>query len=177
MTDEQETSASASPTSPGGEDKLDRILGLLGGLAQRVEKLEGSQPQTPQFVPMRQQPRMRDAVAGTYQPPERLLHQEMRRLTQAGQSASGNVGPLENPDYIKKLPPQYRPVFRSGDIVRINPRSLVWGSERTWEAVLLQVGVAPENAVGEVLAIQYSTKTWEPKYTVHVPKLTQGNGD
>ena len=154
------------------DGKLDRVLNALEGLLARVENLETRQPQ---YVPMRREETRRETMANTYQPPEALMAQAKKSLTRADQMASGNTGPLANPENIAKIPPQYRPVFRSGSIVRINPDSLIWGSEdRRWGEIL---AARQSDGVGEVLAITYMTKTWEPKYTVYVHGVTGQTGD
>ncbi len=43
-----------------------------------------------------------------------------RSLTRAEQMVVGAQGPLENPETIARIPPQYRPIFRSGDTVQLN---------------------------------------------------------
>jgi hypothetical protein len=157
-------------------DVLDRILDAVQGLAARVEQIEarGTVVSGPQFVKM--QPRDADRpTPDVYQPPEALKAQAIKSLTQDGQTVSRNVGPLENPKTLRNIPPQHHPMFRSGDLVNINPDAEVWGSDgKRWADVLAQ---KKSSGQGTVLSVQGHTRTFEPKYTVQVPGLTQRNGD
>src|SRR3990167_4373856 len=153
------------------EGKLDRILNAIEGLAHRVDGLEARQVN---FVQRKREKTGGEALAGTYQPPDVLKAQSLKGL-RAGQAASGSIGPLDLPENIAKLPPQYRPIFRSGQLVRINPDALVWGTTaKRWVDVLSD---RHSSGDGEVTAIQFMTKTWEPKYTVYVEGFTGKTGD
>lgn len=156
--------------------RLDRILSVLeaqGGqieqLGERIRMVEGGRPQ---FVPMRREPKAPPPTP--YRPPEELVKQAKAGLRKDGDSSSRRTNYLENPEFAKRLPPEYRPVFRSGDMVRINPEAQVFGSDKVWGDILR---ARQTEGVGEVLSIQYITKTYEPKYTVVVPGLTQKDGD
>lgn len=140
------------------------------GLTARLEAAEKQAP--PKFVPMKQD--STPNVAGTYDPPEKIKAKVMKGLTRTGEAVSGRVGLFSSPEFLKKIPPQNRPIFKSGDAVRINPEATVWRGDKTWGEVLEAKHIA---GVGEILSIQYMTKTWEPKYTVHVPGLTRKDGD
>lgn len=162
---------------PAQPDVLGRILDAVTSLAARVEQIEArgtAAPSGPQFVKM--QPRDADKPAPeAYAPPEALKAQSIRSLTQDGQTVSRNVGPLENPKVLRNIPPAHRPVYRSGDLVLINPDAEIHGGEgKRWADVLAQ---KKSPGHGTVLSVQGHTRTFEPKYTVHVPGLTQRNGD
>jgi hypothetical protein len=163
---------------------LDRILQLaeateaqLEALSQRVSAIEGKQPK---FVPM-EKPARSNRV-GTYRPPEQLDEvraRGMKTLTEPGQSAGGRRNILEID--VNRLPPEYRPVFRQGDLVRINPDAKIHRSEteaepegRTWGQVLEKFN---SDGIGEVKALMYISKTYEPKYRVRVPGVTPQTGD
>lgn len=151
---------------------MDSMRTMLEGLSERVQGIEERQPK---YVPMHHEVSPEKALAGTYQPTEAILKRAMKGLTRAGQTVSSSTGPLENPAILSKIPPQYRPVFQSGDTVRVNPEAEIWGGQgRKWSQVLAEVDSV---GVGEVMSIQYMTKTWEPKYTVYVQGLTQRGGD
>lgn len=148
---------------------LGTISEQLGQLSQRIAAVEDRQPQ---FRPMQRAPAR--IAPEPYRPPEQLLKEAKANLRKEGDTASGRTNYLQNPEHAKKLPPEYRPIFRSGDTVRINPDAKVFGSDKVWGDVL-QTKNTP--GIGEVLAIQYITKSFEPKYTVIVPGLTQRDGD
>ena len=156
--------------------KLDAILDSLKPLEEKVtllsERLEQVENKTPQFTPIRREPTSRETLADTYAPPEQLMRRVMGQVQRDGDTRTGQQGRMDDPNYLKTIPPKSRPVFRSGDIVRINPEALKWGSDRYWRDIL---GERP--GVGEVLARQYMTKTYEPKYTVHIPGITGVRGD
>lgn len=162
--------------------KLDLLLEQMGILRNRVEAVEKG---STTFSPMRTVENSADILADTYKPPEELLAEARRSLTRAGQSVTGIMNSMEDPEYIKHLPPEQRPIFRSGSRVRINPAAFINGTEgydsddrpltpRPWSDVLKR---RRSDGRGVVLAIQYMTKTWEPKYTVHVPGVTGKDGD
>lgn len=162
--------------SPVTDVRLDKILGLLTPLseqvqtlAERVTQLEGTKPQ---FVPMRRLERTPHRQ--TYVPPQELIARARAKLKKAGDTASGRMNYLQDPEQARKLPPEYRPVFESGDIVRLNPDAFIFGRTTKWGDVLAKQNC---EGIGEVLTIQYITKTFEPKYTVVVPGLTRSNGD
>lgn len=168
--------------SGGDSGKLDRILEQMGILADRVAAVETGKTT---FSPMRQVENSADVLANTYKPPEQLLAEAKRSLTRAGQSATGIMNSMEDPEYIRNLPPDQRPIFRSGAKIRINPECYIHGTEgfdvhgrpltpRLWSDVL---NFQRSEGFGIILAIQYMTKTWEPKYTVHVPGVTGKDGD
>lgn len=165
--------AQAAPLDP-----MTRVLGFMERMEARLTALEERQPA--QFTPMRSEEDPRKAEIGTYQPPEALMKQSIKGLTRDGQQTSGNRGPMENPEYVSKLPPKYRPVFRSGARVRINPDAVVHGTATnadgpvSWRDALAKVKSPGD---GEILAINYMRKTWEPKYTVFVRGLTPARGD
>lgn len=164
-----------SPGLPGyqppDERKVEDLEKKVAALMAKLEEVQ-SQANQPKFVPMKRD--TGPSLAGTYEPPEALAARVMKGLTKAGDQVSGRVGLLSNPEYLKKIPPQNRPVFKSGDQVKINPEARIWGSDKTWASILEARRVSGE---GEILSIQYMTKTWEPKYTVHVPGLTRKDGD
>ena len=152
-------------------DVLGKLLEAVQGLTSRMERLEST---APQFVPSIS-PDMDKPKLETYVPPEALRRGDIRSLTQDGQTVSRTVGPLENARTLKNIPPAYRPFFRSGDLVRINPDATVWGSKgRKWRDVLAKT---ESEGVGQVMSVQLLTSTFEPKYTVFVKGLTQRNGD
>ena len=189
MTTDQATSAPAAKNkggrprrvapTPAAYARLDELLSKVGDVAAglnklngRIEALEQKPATAPQFVPMKRD--TTPSKAGTYEPPEAIQRRAMKGLQRDGDQTSGRTGLWNNPEFLKKIPPQNRPVFKSGDTVRINPDTPIWGSKRTWGDLLADKGI---DGIGEVLSIQYMTKTWEPKYTVQVTGLTRKDGD
>ena len=167
-----------APT-PAAYARLDELLDKVGAVADgvsrlssRIDALEQKPASAPRFVPMKRD--TAPSVAGTYEPPEAIQRRAMKGLQRDGDQTSGRTGLWNNPEFLKKIPPQNRPVFKSGDTVRINPDTHIWGSNKTWGDLLADKGI---DGIGEVLSIQYMTKTWEPKYTVQVTGLTRKDGD
>src|SRR3990167_1303732 len=155
-----------APT-PAAYARLDELLDKVGAVADgvsrlssRIDALEQKPANAPRFVPMKRD--TAPSVAGTYEPPEAIQRRAMKGLQRDGDQTSGRTG-LWN-----------RPVVKSGDTVRINPDTHIWGSNKTWGDLLADKGI---DGIGEVLSIQYMTKTWEPKYTVQVTGLTRKDGD
>lgn len=154
------------------DNRLDRLLTLTEGLVDRVAALEGRSDQ-PKFVPMKHD--TSPSVAGTYEPPEAIARRAAKGLKKDGDQVVGRVGLFNNPEYLKKIPPQNRPVFKSGDRVGLNPDSPIWGGNgKLWREVLEKLHI---DGLGEVMSVQYMTKSWEPKYTVLIPGLTRKDGD
>lgn len=162
---------------------LDKILSAVenvstsvSSLSERVSQLESNKPKV---VHQRVNEESVDKRRGTYTPPEEIRKRGMKSLSKAGQQTVGGVRGLDSPDMVAMLPPEYRPVFQSGDLVRVNPEANVYGTEddkdgpRKWGPILDKLGI---DGVGEVLAVQGLTRSWEPKYTVHVPGLTKTTG-
>ena len=154
-------------------DKVGAVADSVSKLSSRIEAIEQRPANVTQFVPMKPRDTAPN-LAGTYEPPEAIQRRAMKGLQRDGDQTSGRTGLWNNPEFLKKIPPQNRPVFKSGDTVRINPDTPIWGSKRTWGDLLADKGI---EGIGEVLSIQYMTKTWEPKYTVQVTGLTRRDGD
>lgn len=163
------------------DSKLDTILQGMAGISDRLDVVEAK---SSTFVPMVREEQMSDRLAGTYQPDAVPTLKSMTSgLNKAGDTASGHKGALDRPGEIAKLPPQYRPKFRSGQMVRINPESWIWEgrddegnpkSSRRWGEMLTKLRI---DGVGEILHIQMMDKTWQPKYTVFIRGLTKTTGD
>jgi hypothetical protein len=153
------------------DPRVEALLKQVESLTSRLEAAEAKGPSN--FVPMKRD--IKPSVAGTYEPPEALARKALKGLQRDGDQVSGRVGLFNNPEYLKKIPPQNRPVFKSGEAVRINPDSPIWGGKgKMWKEILDEKGI---NGLGEILSVQYMTKTWEPKYTVQIPGLTRKDGD
>jgi hypothetical protein len=149
-----------------------KLLETIASLQERIDSMEGN---APRFVPMKTEDDPRRQMANTYVPPQELWKRDVKSLTQDGQTVQRTVSPLENPAYLNNLPARFRPIFRSGDIVRVNPDKEIWGAEgRRWRDVLEK---AKSDGVGEVVAVQHRTKTFEPKYSVFVKGLTPRSGE
>jgi hypothetical protein len=178
-----EAPVSVAPPAPPVDDRLDKVLELMQSLAGKVElatdRLDNLESERPKFVPMTHEDPLDDSV-GTYIPPEALMGRAMKALKGAGDKVGGGSQYIETREARDKIPPQYRPVFRSGDQVRINPESQIHGAvdnrgkPKIWGDVLTARGI---NGRGEIMATLYITKSYEPKYRVHIPGLTRKNGD
>jgi hypothetical protein len=157
---------------PAALSAMELIAESLDRINNRLENLEGTQTT---FTPMRptQSP---SPKADTYVPPDQLMKRAMREgLKNAGDQVAGRSTYLETPGELAKIPPAYRPVFHSGDQVRINPEATIYASaDKRWGEILQDRNI---EGVGEVLSIQYITKTYEPKYSVFVQGLTRATGD
>ena len=137
-------------------------------LRERIQDLERKQPK---FVRNRPEGNLR---ARTYVPPEALRRQSMKNLAK-GQNDGGTTRWLDTPQGRDSLPPEYRPVFQPGNIVRLNPDAVIFGSDgKTWGDLLEARSL---DGVGEVVGTMYITDTWEPKYKVSIRGLTNGSGD
>lgn len=165
------------------KDALGNITSTLGGMAKLLEaqneRLTKLEAERPKFVPMKRP--APDPRRGTYQPPEELRARGLASLQKAGQMAGGRIGPMDNPDVINMLPPEYRPVFMQGEVVKVNPEAVIHGSitktlpeGRKWGEILEEIG---SDGVGQVMAVAYIRQSYEPKYRVLVPLLTPPNGD
>lgn len=176
------TAAKEAPMEPGPPapapvaepDKLDTVLAFLERLEQRVEGLESSSPS--QFTAQVPERDPREHTANTYKPPsvQQLQATMIRSLNAAGQTVSRSIGPLENPAMLDKIPPKYHPIYRSGDLVRLNPEAPMHGSDMllgTW------MEDNETDGRGEIVRIQGLTKSYEPKYSVYIRGLTTRNGD
>lgn len=155
---------------------LSGMAKLLEAQNERLVKLEAERPK---FVPMRRPDP--DPRRGTYQLPEELRARGMASLKKVGQMVGGRSGPMDNPDYIQMLPPEYRPVFMQGETVKVNPEAIIHGTitklkpeGRKWGEVLEEIG---SDGVGQIMAVVYIRQSYEPKYRVLVPYLTPPNGD
>lgn len=91
-----------------------------------------------------------------------------------GQDAQGTTMYLDTPEGRRAVPPEYRPVFYPGDRVLLNLEAVPHGDTRTWEEITS--GLRDFTGVGEVLGTMLITKSWEPKYKVHFPGMTQPSG-
>lgn len=154
----------------------------VAALRAELAELKTAQAK-PQFVKMRQSvtPRQR-----TYVPPERLRAQAMKTLAK-GESSGAATRWWDTPEGRSKLPPEYRPVFGPGDLVRVNPdapvfggpvalkdaKNTIIGSADTWGELLNHLNL---EGVGEVVGTMLITDTFEPKYKVNVAGLTTGFG-
>ena len=173
----------ATPTAPAppieeAPDKLDQLLGLVQGLTTRVAAVEAG---TTKFTPARGRDDTAAQFAATYRPPAQLMV-EARKNLRVGQQVSGISNGMDDPEYIQNLPPEQRPIFRSESRVRINPDAVIYGTDspgsktgpRLWSEILTKRN---SNGEGTVMSIAFIDKTWEPKYIVHVPGVTDRNGD
>lgn len=172
--------AQISPAVPTPDPRIEEMLSLIrqqsDELAKLRDKVAAAEGAVPQFVKMKPAEDPRRDLAGTYVPPEAAMKRAMKRLTSHDQNASGGTSYLDTPAGRAKLPPQYMPVYRSGDRVTLNPDAPVWGGGgKTWGETLAIQGINP--GVGEVLSVHSMTKTWEPKYNVVIPGLTRPVGD
>lgn len=163
-----------TPVPEQGQTELGTVLAFLERLEARVEGLEASGPS--QFMPQLSDFDMPTSVANTYAPPsvKDLQATMIRSLNAAGQTVSRSIGPMENPAMLDKIPPKYHPLYRSGDLVRLNPGKALHGSDKLIGEMLDERG---SNGKGEIVRIQGLTKSYQPKYSVYVQGLTTRNGD
>ena len=137
-------------------------------LQEQVNRLQAGQPR---FVKLPPAQRRRNR---TYEPPDDLKVRSLK--LHQGESANGQTRWLDTDNGRAGIPNEYRPIFRPGDVVRLNPDINPWGSVKTWGEVLPQIKDNPQG-VGEVVCTMYMTETWEPKYKVQIRGLTTGSGD
>lgn len=179
-----ESTVVVSPPAP--QVSENKILEMLAGLAQSQEAILGSintlnervtkvETATPRTVKAQREPTPNERKAGTYQRPDDL-QKRMKLNRGKNGTASGREGLFDTSKGTDRLPPDYQPVFYQNQLVQLNPAACIWGSERHWSEVLADK-FQDEPMVGEVLGIQYITKSWEPKYKVHFPGLTAAGGD
>lgn len=170
------TEAPVVEPEPAPDSRLDRLLMLIESQQQTIasisDRLATLEQGRPRFVPQKKQDT--HPTRDTYMPPADLLKRARALLKKAGDSVGGRLNYLEDPEFARKLPPAYRPIFRSGDIVHINPDATIHGSDKNWGEVLTAHKII---GTGEILAVQYITGNYEPKYTVAVPGLTRPEGD
>lgn len=152
---------------------LETIAGAVGSLAERVAAVESS---VPKVVKMRRPTTPSEKKAGTYERPEDLTRS--MRLNKGRDGVSGgHQGLLDTAKGVRRLPPDYQPVFAQGDSVTLNPDSHIWGDEtRTWKEII-ETEFDGEPPTGEVMGVPYISKSWEPKYKVRFEGLTQPGGD
>lgn len=140
----------------------------LEALQAQIAELQRAAPKivrAPRVLPER--PR-------TYQQPDVIRAEATKRL-QKGQSAMGQSMYLDTPEGRQKVAPEYRPVFYPGDTVYLNLDAKAYGDDRTWGEIAAKAGPA-FTGVGEIIGTALLTKTWEPKYRVSFPGLTQAGG-
>ena len=143
------------------------LMAELAVLRSQVETLTRAQPKIVRA------PRQTPRYERTYETPEALRAKGMRSI-QKGQEVSGASLYLDTPEGRQKVPPEYRPVFYPGDRVLLNLEVVPHGDHRTWGQITS--GLRSFTGEGEVLGTALITKTWEPKYKVHFPGLTQPSG-
>ena len=139
-------------------------------LKSRIAELERAQPK---FVKMEREPR--NPRARTYAPPENLVKQVMKGLAK-GQETQGTVRWLDTQQGRQTIPPDYRPLFGPGDLVRLNPEAPVWQMEGKTCGDLLGNPALKSDGIGEIVGTMYMTETWEPKYKVKIGGITKGSG-
>lgn len=157
----------------------------LEDIAERTALLEAKQPR---IVPGPRPPS--DPRAGTYRAPEELRARGLKTLQKPDQRVGGRLS-NDTEQAINSLPPEYRPIFREGDLVRLNPDALQYGSitqfdykentypeGRTWREVLeARRSAHILDIAGEVKRVERITPTYEPKYKVVFPGFTAAGGD
>lgn len=169
MAEKQEGRSTATHAPPDPQaGLLAAIEGLLdkrlGGLEERLTKLEGARPR---FQPMVRPQRPRE---GGYVPPEQLRARGMRTLDAAGREVGGGSSLYDDP---QRRPRGFRAAFNVGDVVRINPDALIHGGDgKTWQTVMDRPELAECEFVGEVRSLTGFSRTDEPKYRVVIPGLT-----
>ena len=110
----------------------------------------------------------------TYEPPEALQAQAVK--LHKGESANGTARWFDTARGMEQLPEEYRPIFRPGDLVRLNLEAKAWGDSRTWGEILAGRTVNPQG-LGEIVCTMGKTETWEFKYKVNIPGESNGNGN
>jgi hypothetical protein len=169
----------AAPEPPGSapvavSSEISTVLDFLQRLEARLAAVESQSPIT--FVPQAVDSVPRDTLANTYIPPNvtALRATMIRSLNASGQTISRSIGPMENPEMLDKIPAKYHPIYRSGDLVRLNPEKQLHGSDKLIGEMLEEKASAGE---GEIVRIQGLTKSYQPKYSVYIRGLTTRNGD
>ena len=153
-------------------------------MAERVAQLETKQPR---IVPGPRPPS--DPRAGTYRPPDEIRARGMASLKKAGEQVGARFS-NDVEQTIASLPPEYRPAFREGDQVILNPDAIQFGSitqfdykdspypeGRTWREVLSPRNLRILDIVGTIQRVERITPTYEPKYKVVFPGFTAAGGD
>jgi hypothetical protein len=149
--------------APAGSDTRAEIDALRAQLAELQHRMPGYR---------RMQP-VRQNTQRSYEPPEDL-RAAAKRVGGVGSEGAGSSRWLDTPQGRAAIHPDYRPIFRPGDIVTINPNAAGWGNPRTWGEIL---GDTVHGFVGEVVGTMFMTRTWEPKYKVSFAGMTHGSGD
>ncbi len=172
-----------TPEPTGNNELMAEILAELRELRAtnqaQAAKLEQLESQRSRIVSA---PRPERPERQRYTPSDELRTRKLK--IHAGEKGYFNSGPFDRPEGRAKLPPGYQPIFAPGDMVRVNPDALIYGSVttkepegKTWRQVLEKVGLDADLALGEVLGIAYiDSATWEPKYNVQVRRLTPPQG-
>lgn len=137
-------------------------------LQAQISTLQATQPKFVKLPPTRQPSRR------SYQPPEELRVQALK--LHRGESATGQTRWYDTAMGRDSLPEEYRPIFRPGDIVRLNPETVAWSDTRTWGEIL---GTRKTNplGIGEVICTMGRTDSWEFKYKVSIPGESSGSGN
>ena len=132
-------------------------------MQEEITRLRSAQPT---FIRAKAEPRREEP---TYTPPEDLTKKARQGLP-AGESAGATARWYDTARGRATIPQQYRPIFRPGDRIRINPESPIWGqADKTWGEVLAQTNVTNHLGEGTILGTMGMTATWEPKYKVDMP--------
>lgn len=175
-----------TPQEPAAGNDGELMAAILAELRElkavnqaQAAKLEQLESQRPRIVSA---PRPERPERQRYVPSDELRTRKMK--IRAGEKGYFNSGPFDRPEGRAKLPPGYQPIFAPGDMVRVNPDALIYGSVttkqpegKTWREVLEKVGLDADLALGEILGIAYiDSETWEPKYNVQVRRLTPPQG-
>lgn len=181
--EEREARKAATVAEQPDQSVLERILAELQELkavnqaqAAKIDQLESSRPR------IVSQPRPDRPQREHYIASDELRTRKLK--IRAGEHGYFNSGPFDRPEGRAKLPPGYQPIFAPGDLVRVNPDALVFGSidKRNpegvkWREHITKAGLGEDEAVGEILGIAYiDSGTWEPKYNVQVKRLTPPQG-
>lgn len=150
---------------------LDAVLSLVEELRQTVDsqraEIAALQGQQPRFVPMK---RPQKPQRELYRPPEELKAFALQNMGRGGRAA-GSLSVLDDPKVTGQSPPGFAPVFQTGDRVMLNSEAKIHGSDRLWGEI------ATAGGEGEVLSRMHRSDSWEWKYRVVIPGLTQPQGD
>ncbi len=191
------STASAPPEAPSEDSKLDAILQLVKSFDSRLETVEN---RTPMFVPAPGPETSIEDRSDTYRPEG--FKGVTKGVAKDGDFDAGGIRSTDNPEYVRSLPPNQRPIFQAGSQVRLNPDAEIIGAERpcdncdatgvkTVEEGTVTCAVCDGNkilkptwasvlkgkpGIGEVKSLQYLDKTWEPKYTVRITGITAKAG-
>lgn len=143
----------------------DTVEATVGPLREELAEVRQG---TPRFV--KTQGPAPSPRRNTYVPPDDLIN---RRRLSKGQSDHQTARWLDTARGRETIPPDHRPIFRPGELVRLNPEASQHGDSRTWGEILANDRINPEG-IGEIVGTMYNDKSWQPKYKVAIRGFSGG---